>query len=381
MFMKRLLIALDSFKESMTALEAANAIESGFQQVFGNEIACIKIPMADGGEGTTQSLHDALQGRWRTVTVTDPLGRPIQATYSIANKGKTAVIEMASASGLGLIARDERNPLKTTTFGTGELVLDALNQGVTHIILGIGGSATNDGGAGFIQALGGRLLDKQGQDLPFGGAALAQLATIDLTHFDPRLKEITFEVACDVDNPLLGDRGATMIYGPQKGALAEEIQSLESALYHYNEVIQRDLHQYIAHEPGAGAAGGLGAALLATINVQLRPGIDIVLEMTRFKHHVLNCDLVITGEGKIDAQTIYGKTPIGIAKVAQSYYKPVIAVVGMLGEGHEAVYDYGIDAVFSLVPGPISLETALDQGPQHLERLAYNIAKVYKMQF
>ena len=379
--MKRLLIAPDSFKESMTALEAANAIESGFQQVFGNEIECIKIPMADGGEGTTQSLHDALQGRWRTITVTDPLGRPIQATYSIANKGKTAVIEMASASGLGIIARDERNPLKTTTFGTGELVLDALNQGVTHIILGIGGSATNDGGAGFIQALGGRLLDKQGQDLPFGGAALAQLAMIDLTHFDPRLKEITFEVACDVDNPLLGERGATMIYGPQKGALAEEIQSLESALYHYNEVIQRDLHQYIAHEPGAGAAGGLGAALLATINVQLRPGIDIVLEMTRFKHHVLNCDLVITGEGKIDVQTIYGKTPIGIAKVAESYHKPVIAVAGMLGEGYEAVYDYGIDAVFSLVPGPISLETALDQGPQHLERLAYNIAKVYKMQF
>lgn len=172
-----------------------------------------------------------------------------------------------------------------------------------------------------------------------------------------------------------------MIYGPQKGALAEEIQSLESALVHYNEVIQRDLHQYIAHEPGAGAAGGLGAALLATINVQLRPGIDIVLEMTRFKHHVLNCDLVITGEGKIDAQTIYGKTPIGIAKVAQSYHKPVIAVAGMLGEGYESVYDYGIEAVFSLVPGPISLETALNEGPQHLERLAYNIAKVYKMQF
>ncbi|MCD8905934.1 glycerate kinase [Staphylococcus chromogenes] len=380
MFMKRLLIAPDSFKESMTALEAANAIESGFQQVFGNEIECIKIPMADGGEGTTQSLHDALQGRWRTVTVTDPLGRPIQATYSIANEGKSAVIEMASASGLGLIARDERNPLKTTTFGTGELVLDALNQGVTHIILGIGGSATNDGGAGFIQALGGRLLDKQGQDLPFGGAALAQLATIDLTHFDPRLKEITFEVACDVDNPLLGESGATRIYGPQKGALAEDIQILESAMFHYNEVIQRELHQYIAHEPGAGAAGGLGAALLATINVQLRPGIDIVLEMTRFKHHVLNCDLVITGEGKIDAQTIYGKTPIGIAKVAQSYHKPVIAVAGMLGEGYEAVYDYGIEAVFSLVPGPISLETALNEGPQHLERLAYNIAKVYKMQ-
>lgn len=379
--MKRLLIAPDSFKESMTALEAAYAIESGFHQVFGNEIECIKIPMADGGEGTTQSLHDALQGRWRMVTVTDPLGRPIQAAYSIANKGKTAVIEMASASGLGLIARDERNPLKTTTFGTGELVLDALNQGVSHIILGIGGSATNDGGAGFIQALGGRLLDKHGQDLPFGGAALAQLATIDLTRFDPRLKEITFEVACDVDNPLLGESGATMIYGPQKGALAEEIQSLESALVHYNEVIQRDLHQYIAHEPGAGAAGGLGAALLATINVQLRPGIDIVLEMTRFKHHVLNCDLVITGEGKIDAQTIYGKTPIGIAKVAQSYHKPVIAVAGMLGEGYVSVYDYGIETVFSLVPGPISLETALNEGPQHLERLAYNIAKVYKMQF
>ena len=377
--MKRVLIAPDSYKESMTALEAANAIERGFQRVFGNELQCTKLPMADGGEGTTQSLHDALNGQWQTVTVTDPLGRPIQATYSIARDRNIAIIEMAAASGLGLIKPAERNPLKTTTFGTGELVLDALNQGVSHIILGIGGSATNDGGAGFIQALGGRLLDRHGHDLPFGGAALGQLASIDLAHFEPRLNELTFEVACDVDNPLLGERGATVIYGPQKGASATDIQTLESALSHYNKIIQRDLNQHIEHLPGAGAAGGLGAALLATLNVQLCRGIDIVLAINQFKHHALNCDLVITGEGKIDAQTIYGKTPIGIAKVAQSYHKPVIAIAGMLGDGYEAVYEYGIDAVFSLVPGPMSLEDALVQGPQNLERCAYNIARMYKM--
>lgn len=375
--MKRLLIAPDSFKESMTAMEAAKAIERGFKRVFKDEWTYVKLPMADGGEGTIQSLHDALHGKWQTITVTGPLGNKVEATYSIAKQGKLAIIEMAEASGLGLVACKARNPLLTTTYGTGELVRDALEQGVSHIILGIGGSATNDGGAGCIQALGGRLKDKSGCELAFGGAALIDLETIDLSQLDERLNTVTFEVACDVSNPLLGQRGATMVYGPQKGATPEHIVQLEAALQRFACIIKKDLKKDIANEPGAGAAGGLGAGLLAALNVQLRSGIDIVLETTKFKQHVLNVDLVITGEGKIDGQTIYGKTPIGVAQAAKQYKKTVIAVAGMLGEGHEAVYEHGIDAVFSLVPGPKNLEEALEKGPEYLEQWAFNLAKVY----
>lgn len=371
----RILIAPDSFKESMTAMEAAHAIEKGWRSVTGERDTFKKIPMADGGEGTTQSLHDALGGKFVTTTVTGPLGSPVEATYSIANEGRTAVIEMAAASGLDLVPKAQRNPLISTTYGTGELLRHALDQGVSHIILGIGGSATNDGGAGLLQALGVRLYDAQGNDLPFGGEALQHLARIDREGQDPRFDNILFEVACDVDNPLLGYRGATAIYSQQKGATAEDQVILESALTQWNTVIEKTLNKRVKNIPGAGAAGGLGAGLCAFLNVTLRRGIDIVLDETQFYHYALNTDLVITGEGAIDGQTIYGKTPIGVAKAAKKYHKPVIAVAGVLGEGYEAVEMHGIDAVFSLSTGPRSVESALKRGPDDLTEWARNMAK------
>lgn len=377
--MKRLLIAPDSFKESMSALEVANAIERGFRRVFNDTWMINKIPMADGGEGTSQSLHDALNGRWRTVTVTGPLGHPVDATYSIGNKGRTAVIEMAQASGLELVPLHLRNPLITTTYGTGELIIDALNQGVTHLILGIGGSATNDGGAGLIQALGGQLRDGSGKMISYGGGAIQQLDSIDISTLDERLKAVKIDVACDVDNPLLGDRGATAVYGPQKGATSAQCEQLERALMHFSKIIHKTLNKDVSNVPGAGAAGGLGAGLLATLNVQLEPGIEVVQAATQFESHVKACDLVVTGEGKIDGQSIYGKTPIGVAKVAQAHHKPVIAVAGTLGEGYEAVYEHGIDAVFSIASRPMPLSDALSRGPELLERWAFDMAQVLSL--
>ncbi|QLK86771.1 glycerate kinase [Staphylococcus sp. 17KM0847] len=377
--MKRLLIAPDSFKGCMTAMEAAQAIEEGWKSVLGTSWSYYKIPMADGGEGTTQSLHDALGGTRITVEVTNPLGYPIQAQYSLVNHGQTAVIETAAASGIDLLTRETRDPLRTTTYGTGELVRDALNQGVSHIILGIGGSATNDGGAGFLQALGVRLKDKQGQEIPFGGAALQQLVNIDITHIDPRIANVTFDVACDVTNPLLGDNGATAVYGRQKGVTSETAPILEAALTRYHDVIQQQLGKNVAHIAGAGAAGGLGTALLACLSANLRSGIDIVLEATNFSHYALNCDLVITGEGCIDGQTVFGKTPLGVARAAKKYHKPVIAVAGTIGKGYEALYDCGIDAVYSLSKGPSSLEEALAEGQEALKRWAANMARFYQL--
>lgn len=370
-----ILIAPDAFKESMTAMQVAKAIEEGWHDGCGGSAKFHKIPMADGGEGTTQSLHDALNGEWRTVTVQDPLGRPIRATYSIANQGQTAIIEMAAASGLDLVAPHERNPLVTTTYGTGMLLLDALEQGVSHIILGIGGSATNDGGAGLLQAIGVQLLNAEEQSIPVGGQALTQLAHIDMSKLDPRFQNVHLEVACDVDNPLLGPNGATAVYGRQKGASEADQVVLEAALTQWNKVIEQDLNKKIAHFPGAGAAGGLGAGLLACLPVELKRGIDIVLEVTQFDTHVQHADLVITGEGAIDGQTIYGKTPMGVALAAKKYDKPVIAIAGTLGLGYEAVEECGIDAVYSIMSKPMTLEQALQQGPTLMKQWARQMAR------
>ncbi|ARJ50581.1 glycerate kinase [Staphylococcus lutrae] len=374
-----ILIAPDAFKESMTAMQAAEAIEQGWRRVTGAETTCHKIPMADGGEGTTQSLHDALGGQWRTTTVLDPLGRPIRATYSIANQGKTAIIEMAAAAGLHLVKPNERNPLQTTTYGVGMLLLDALDQGVSHIILGIGGSATNDGGAGLLQALGVQLLDINGEEIPRGGEGLIKLARIDDTTLDARFQHVQLDVACDVDNPLLGPRGATAVYGKQKGASAQDQERLEGALTQLNQCFERDLKRQVSHLPGAGAAGGLGAGLLACLPVRLKRGIDIVMAMTQFERHVQQADLVITGEGAIDGQTIYGKTPIGVARVAKTYGKPVIAVAGTLGIGYERVESHGIDAVYSIVTGPMSLEQAMQDGPKLIAQWAQQMAQFYQI--
>ncbi|UXR78145.1 MULTISPECIES: glycerate kinase [unclassified Staphylococcus] len=376
---KRLVIAPDSFKGCMTAMEAAQAIEAGWRSVMGETWTYDKVPMADGGEGTTQSLHDALNGVWRMIEVTGPLGVPVHASYSLAFDGTTAIIEMAAASGLDLLTPETLNPLMATTFGTGELIKDALDQGVSRIILGIGGSATNDGGAGLLQALGVELLDVKGASIERGGAALQHLAHIDVTNIDSRLSDVTFEVACDVTNPLLGETGATAVYGAQKGVTDETFPILEQALTQYHNVIKQDLHKAVADIPGAGAAGGLGAGLLACLPVSLRSGVEIVLDVTNFRHHALNADLVITGEGRIDGQTAFGKTPVGVAQAAKKYHKPVIAVAGSIGEGYEAVFKYGIDAVYSLLSGPCSLETALAEGPISLKRWAENMARFYQI--
>lgn len=373
---KKIVIAPDSFKESMTAKQAAKAIAKGVKSVFQDKLELKLIPMADGGEGTTQSLADALAGTVYSKNVTGPLGDEVTATYAISGDTTTAIIEMAEASGIALVPFEKRNPLKTSTYGTGQLIQAALDHNVEKIILGIGGSATNDGGAGMIEALGGRLLDSEGNSIPSGGGSLIDLDDIDLSNLDKRIQGVEIIVACDVDNPLLGEHGASAIYGPQKGADKKMVADLDSALSNYHDVLERVTKKSVKHIPGAGAAGGLGAGLLAFLHAKLEPGVEIVLTETNFHELVGDADLVITGEGKIDGQTIYGKTPIGVAKAAKRFNIPVIALSGTLGADYEKVYDHGIDAAFSIVQGPCKLEDALKNGPDYLERLARNVARL-----
>ncbi|MFO3701954.1 glycerate kinase [Staphylococcus felis] len=379
--MKTILIAPDSFKECMTAMEAANAIEKGWRRVFGDTMAYIKLPMADGGEGTFQALHDALSGHIVSLSVTGPLGEKVNAHYSLVHEAHTAIIEMAQASGLDLVAPSKRNPMQTTTFGTGEMVKHALDQGVKQIILGIGGSATNDGGVGFLQALGARVVSQNKEEIGFGGGQLERIQQIDLSTLDERLRDIKIEVACDVDNPLLGENGATKVYGPQKGATREMVDKLEAGMTKYHSILSQTLGKEISKVPGAGAAGGLGAALIACTHTSLKRGIDIVLELTQFENHVKHCDLVITGEGRIDGQTLFGKTPMGVAQLAKRYQKPVIAVAGLLGSGFEQVVESNnIDAVFSISKGPTALKKALEHGIKDLEMWANQLARFYQLQ-
>ncbi|AJI21277.1 glycerate kinase [Priestia megaterium] len=374
----KIVIAPDSFKESLTALHVCEALEKGIKTHFPNaEIS--KVPMADGGEGTVQSLVDATGGQIIQAKVTGPLGKEVEAFYGILGDGKTAVIEMAAASGLHQVPMDERNPLITTTRGTGELILKALDQKVKHIIIGIGGSATNDGGAGMVKALGAKLLNTNGAEIKEGGGSLNQLAAIDLTNFDSRLAEVKVEVACDVDNPLTGATGASAVFGPQKGATPDMVKQLDRNLAHYAAVIEKEMDIHIQNVPGAGAAGGLGGGLLAFLSAELKPGVDIVIEATQLESYIKNADLVITGEGRIDGQTIYGKTPIGVAKTAKKHSVPVIAIAGSIGAGSEAVYEHGISALFSVVPGAVTLPEALEKAGENIERTAKNVASVIRL--
>lgn len=374
----KIVIAPDSFKESLTALEAANAIEEGFKQVF-PDAEYVKVPMADGGEGTVQSLVDATKGKIETLTVHGPLGETAEAFYGISGDGKVAIIEMAAASGLHLVDPLERNPLVTSTWGTGELIQAALSKGVEEILIGIGGSATNDGGAGMIQCLGGKLLDKEGQQIVLGGIGLADLVSIDLSELNPKLKEVEIKVACDVDNPLTGPKGASYIYGFQKGGTAEQVEQLDQNLAHFASVVRQDLKQDIEFIAGAGAAGGLGGALLAVLAAKLQNGGVLVSELVGLENKICEADLVITGEGGINHQTIYGKTPICVAKIAQKYQIPVIAVAGRLSGNYQAVYEHGITAVFSILSEITSLETALEVGYKNIRNTAKNIAAVIKI--
>ncbi|MEG0289597.1 MAG: glycerate kinase [Carnobacterium sp.] len=374
----KIVIAPDSFKESLTALEAANAIEEGFKKVF-PDAEYVKIPMADGGEGTVQSLVDATKGRLETLSVQGPLGEPVEGFYGISGDGTVAIIEMAAASGLHLVPPSERNPLITSTWGTGELIQEALNKGVKEILIGIGGSATNDGGAGMIQCLGGELLDKKGQQIIPGGIGLADLVSIDLAKLNPKLKEVEIKVACDVDNPLTGPKGASYVYGFQKGGTAEQIEQLDQNLAHFARLIRQDLNQDIEFVAGAGAAGGLGGALLAFLGGKLQNGGELVSGLVGLADEVRNADLVITGEGGVNHQTIYGKTPICVAKIAQRYQVPVIAIAGRLSGDYEAIYEHGVTAVFSILSEITSLESALETGYENIKQTAQNIAAVIKI--
>ena len=348
----KIVIAPNSFKESLSALEAAAAIERGFRQIF-PEAVYVKAPMADGGEGTVEALVAATGGQICRISVRGPLGTPVDAFFGLTGDGGAAVIEIAAASGLMLLKPDQRNPLVTTTYGVGELIRAALDRGARHLIIGIGGSATNDAGAGMLLALGVRLLDREGQPIGFGGGELDRIARIDRSGLDPRIKDCLIEVACDVNNPLVGPTGASAVFGPQKGATPEMVRRLDGNLRHFAECAWRDLGVAIADLPGGGAAGGLGAALHGFLGAKLRPGVEIVMDVVDLDRIVADADLVVTGEGRIDGQTLYGKTPIGVAALAKRHGKPVIGIAGCQGPGAEAVFDRGIDAVFDGLIAPL----------------------------
>lgn len=369
----KIVIAPDSYKESLSASEVATQIEAGFREIFPR--ACyVKLPMADGGEGTVEAMVAATGGSTVPRTVTGPLGKPVEAFYGLSGDGLCAFIEMAAASGLEQVPAALRNPLLTTSWGTGELIRHALDCGVKHIIIGIGGSATNDGGTGMVQALGAALLDEKGETLGYGGRELEKLASIDTHSLDPRLQECRIEVACDVTNPLTGEEGASAVFGPQKGATPEMVRQLDHALSHYAKIIARDLGIDVLNIAGGGAAGGMGAALYAFCGADLRQGIEIVTEALHLDELVRDADLVITGEGRIDSQSIHGKVPIGVAKVAKRYNKPVIGIAGSLTKDAGVVHEHGIDAVFSVLYTFCTLEEALENAGENLRLAARNIA-------
>lgn len=353
----KIVIAPQSFKGSLSALEVAQAMALGIKRVL-PDAETVAVPMADGGEGTVEALVDATCGQIITTDVTGPLGESITAKWGILGDGVTGIIEAAAASGITLVPPGKLNPLITTTYGTGELIGAALNAGCRKLIVGIGDTATNDGGAGMAQALGVRLLDNRGKELPWGGAALARLDRIDISGLDHRLAECQIVSACDVTNLLCGESGASVVYGPQKGASEEMCRRLDEALSHYAKVIRAALDIEVKDLPGAGAAGGLGAGLVAFLGAELLPGIDIVIESVGFVDHLGDASLVFTGEGRIDGQTLCGKTVSGVVAKAKALRIPTVAIVGEVAAGSD-VYRSGIDAVLSIAPGPISLEKSV----------------------
>lgn len=354
----KIVIACDSFKGSVSAIEAANAMADGVRRVWPHaQIDC--IPVADGGEGTIDALLYTLPGQRLAVKVTGPLGAPVEAEFALLEDG-TAVIEMAAASGLPLLPKEALDPLHASTYGTGQLINAALDVGCRRILMGLGGSATNDGGAGMAQALGARLLDAAGMPLPPGGGSLGALACMDLSALDPRLQQVPIQVACDVTNPLCGPQGASAVYGPQKGADAAMVLTLDASLSHFADVAAACTGRDVRNEPGAGAAGGLGAGLLLFCRAKICSGINTVLDAVDFDRRVYDADLILTGEGRIDGQSIRGKVPVGVATRVKSQRSiPVVAIVGGIGPQAEKVYEYGVDAVFSTAPGPITLEQAM----------------------
>ena len=373
----KVVIAPDSFKESLPASEVAAAIARGWAKVF-PDAELVLLPMADGGEGTVDALLASLGGERLEQRVQGPLGDPVTAHWGLLADG-SAVIEVAAASGLHLLEPALRDICRASSFGTGQVLLAALDAGATRIILGLGGSATNDGGAGLLQALGVSLLDAQGQELAPGGAALAGLARVDTSRLDPRLHQIEIQVAADVDNPLCGPHGASAIFGPQKGASPCDVELLDAALGHFAHCTAQALGKDWQQEPGVGAAGGLGFALKAYLGASFCPGIQLVAQIAGLAEAVMGADLVITGEGRLDSQTLHGKTPAGVAEIAQQAGVPVLALAGSLGEGYQALYEVGIDAAFSLVSGPVSLQQAMVTAATELESRACDLARLWRI--
>lgn len=374
----KIVIAPDSYKESLSAEEVASAIEKGFLRVF-PDANIIKVPLADGGEGTVDSFISNVGGRRIFHSVTGPLGSETDSFFGVLSNQTTAVIEMAAASGLNLIKSRDRNPWLTTTYGTGELIKAALDLGIRHIIIGLGGSATNDGGMGMLQALGVKFLDLEGIELKQGGGELGKLTHIDLSCCDDRLKDTRFQVICDVDNPLCGPQGASYFFGPQKGATQDMFESLDNNLAHYAQIVHQTTGIDILDTKGAGAAGGMGAAFLGILKQRLLPGVEVIMESVGFDKNLADSTLVITGEGCIDAQTVCGKAPIGVARAAKKHGIPVIVIAGSTGVDVERVYQYGIDAVYSVINSACSLEDAYQLAKYNTEFVAMNIAKTLSL--
>lgn len=375
----RVVIAPDSFKGSLSADHVAQALAEGLAMCTaapwpGAHYDC--IPMADGGEGTASAMVQATGGRMERRRVMGPLGEPVDAHFGILGDGRTAVIEMAEASGLTLVPEDARDPSRTTTFGTGQLMQAALDMGCRHLIVAIGGSATNDGGAGMAEALGVRFLDARGLPIPRGGGGLLELAKIDTSGIDHRLADVQVTVACDVDNPLVGPDGASRVFGPQKGADQEMVARLDAALTHYAEVIRRGLGVEVAGVPGAGAAGGLGAGLIAFCRATLRPGFDIVSDVVGLERRIAAAQLVITGEGRIDGQTIRGKVAAGVGRMARRLGVPVIACAGSVTDDALTLVPDILDALYPIVPGPCSLEDAMERAEHHIRAAGYRLAQL-----
>ncbi|MAC98451.1 MULTISPECIES: glycerate kinase [Pseudomonas] len=373
----KLVIAPDSFKESLSARAVAEAIAAGWARVY-PDADLLLCPMADGGEGTVDALLSATGGTLQQTRVSGPLGDPVEARWGLLQDAQ-AIIEMAEASGLHRVEPARRDVLAASSHGTGELIRAALDAGVRRIVLGLGGSATNDGGAGLLAALGVRFLDRAGQELALGGAALASLSQIDLTGLDTRLAQVEVMVAADVDNPLCGPRGASAVFGPQKGASPAQVEQLDAALAHYADVMAATLGEDLRDYPGVGAAGGLGFAARAVLRAAFRPGVELVAELSGLAAAVEGADLVITGEGRLDGQSLHGKTPVGVARIARAAGVPVIALAGSLGEGYQRLYAEGIGAAFSLAPGPLSLEQAMQQAADQLSARAADLARLWQI--
>ena len=372
----RIVVAIDSFKGSLTSMQAGQAVKDAALKVYQNAQVSI-FPLADGGEGTVDALSAGLGGKTRTRRVTGPLGTPVDASYCIL-PNQTAVIEMAAAAGLPLVPEDKRNPMETTTYGVRELIKDAIEQGCRHFIVGIGGSATNDGGTGMLSALGYRFLDAADKDIPLGGKGLEKLKTITADEVISELQDCTFRVACDVNNPLCGENGCSAVYGPQKGATPTQIQQMNGWLASFASLTKSVFPNADMAYPGAGAAGGLGFAFLAYTNASLEPGIQIILEETKLESVIRDADLVVTGEGRLDAQTVMGKAPIGVARLAKKHGKKVIAFSGCVAPGAEACNDQGIDAYFPILRNITTLENALnpENAYQNLTDTAYQVFRL-----